>query len=225
MILGLHQPQYLPWLGYLDKIAKSDIFVFIDDVQYKKREFQNRNRIKTPDGALWLTVPVIVKGKYYQNINEVKINNEQDWRGDHLQSIRYNYSSAKHFERYYHIFEKLYSEEWESLLDLNMETVRIMLEAFGIKKESVLSSSLSIGTQKTERLIDICTRLGADVYLSGQGARDYMDEEMFRQKGIRLVYQEFVHPEYTQNFGGFISHLSALDYLFNCGGDLFGNGK
>jgi len=217
MILGIHQPQYLPWLGYLDKIKKSDKFVFLDDVQYKKREFQNRNRIRTPNGSMWLTVPVLVKGKYYQNINEVEINNDSSWRKDHLKAIEHNYGGSPYFENYYPGIEELLSREWNSLCDLNIATVKLFMEFFEINTPCELSSSLEVKTEKTQRLIDICKKTGCGEYLSGRGGKDYMEEDLFKKEGIKLHYQHFDHPEYRQNFEGFVSHLSALDYLFNCG--------
>ncbi|MFW6129792.1 MAG: WbqC family protein [Atribacterota bacterium] len=215
MIAGIHQPQYMPWLGYIDKIKKCDKFVFLDDVQYKKREYQNRNKIRTPQGSMWLTIPVLVKGKYRQDIKQVKINNSTNWRKDHIKAIKHNYSSAKYFDKYFPQIEKIFSKEYKYLIDINMETIKFMIKAFDIDTEYVFSSELNIKSQRTQRLIDICKKLGADEYLSGQGAKDYMDQELFNKNGIKLRYQEFKHPEYTQNFDGFIPNLSAIDYLFN----------
>ncbi|MGM0441724.1 MAG: WbqC family protein [Elusimicrobiota bacterium] len=221
MRLGIHQPQYMPWIGYLDKINSCDKFVFLDDVQYKKREFQNRNRIKTPQGSMWLTVPVKVKGRYYQNINEVMINNDTNWRKDHIKSIKHNYSSCRYFDKYYPKIKTIMMKGWDKLYLLNMEVIKFFMDAFEIKTPFVMSSDLNIETQRTRRLIDICKDQGADEYISGTGAKNYMVESLFKDAGIKLTYQNFEHPEYSQNFEGFISHLSALDYLFNCGPELF----
>ena len=124
MIVAVHQPQYMPWLGYLDKITKSDMFVFLDDVQYKKREFQNRNRLRTPRGAMWLTVPVMVQGNYFQKINEVRINNTVNWQYDHIKAMEHNYGSAPFFKEYFPRFKELISGEWEYLWELNMAVIR-----------------------------------------------------------------------------------------------------
>ncbi len=221
MRLGIHQPQYMPWLGYLDKINKCKNFVFLDDVQYKKREFQNRNRIKTPQGTMWLTVPVRVKGRYYQNINEVVINNNTNWQKEHIKAIQHNYSSCRYFEKYYPLIKEIVMKDWEMLWALNMEVIKFFMKIFKINPPYVMSSDMDIRTTKTRRLVDMCKKLNADEYLSGTGAKDYMKENLFRKSGIKLSYQKFKHPEYSQNFEGFISHLSALDYLFNCGPNLF----
>ncbi len=221
MKIGIHQPQYMPWLGYLDKIHKADKFVFLDDVQYKKREFQNRNKIRTSHGSMWLTVPVLVKGKYYQEINKVMINNSTDWEVQHIKAIKHSYSSAIYFKKYFPYFEELLLKKCEYLFELNMAVIELLLKIFKIDTPYIFSSKLNIKTEKTERLIDICRKLKTDEYLSGQGAKEYIEESKFASEGIKLTYQEFNHPEYKQNFKGFISHLSVIDYLFNCGNNFF----
>jgi len=216
--VAIHQPQYLPWLGFLDKINSCDIFVILDDVQYKKREFQNRNRIRTPEGAIWVTVPVLTKGRYYQKINEVIIDNSSAWGQEHIRSIESSYRGSRYFDKYFPPLCGILSKKHEELCGLNIEIIRFLMDAFGIKTPLVISSSLGVESSKTRRLIDICRLVGADEYLSGAGGRDYMEEDLFDEAGIRLSYQEFIHPEYEQKFEGFVSHLSSVDYLFNRGG-------
>jgi hypothetical protein len=217
MILSVHQPQYLPWIGYFDKIRKSDAFVFLDNVQYKKREFQNRNKIRTKDGWLWLTVPVITKDRYYQKIGEVEINNETCWTAEHWKSIEHNYAKAKFFHEYRDVFEAVFLRKWERLSDINIHITKILLEIFNIKTPVQFESDLNIDATSTQRIIDLCKRLNADVYLSGAGGKAYMEEDLFVQNHIRLEYQEFTHPTYPQTFPGFEPYLSIIDYLFNCG--------
>lgn len=217
MRVAVHQPQYIPWIGYFHKMASCDLFVFLDDVQYKKREFQNRNKIRAPAGSLWLTVPVVTKGLYEQKISNVEIDNSRDWRAEHLKSIKTNYARAPYAARYLEYFENLYNTPYRRLHDLNLETIRFIAGEFGVKTPSRLSSEFGLASASTRRIVDICLKLGADEYLSGAGGRDYLDAKLFEENGIRLVYQEFVHPVYHQVFGGFEPYMSAIDIIFNEG--------
>ncbi len=216
MIVTIHQPQYLPWLGYFDKIIKADAFCYLDNVQYKKNEWQNRNRIKTVQGRQWLTVPVSYR--FPQKINEVKINNTVNWKRKHLQAMITNYSKAPFFLEYIGFFEEVYAKDWELISELNVYLTDRMREMLNIQeKQTVLASTLSLGDDPTDRLIDICKALGGDTYLSGQDGAKYMNLERFKANGIEVIVQNFIHPEYPQLFGDFVSHLSIVDLLFNCG--------
>lgn len=216
MIVAVHQPQYLPWLGYFDKIDKADIFCFLDNVQFKKNEWQNRNRIKTSNGWQWLTTPV--RYRFPQMINEVKINNTLNWRRKHLQALITNYHKAPFFDNFIDLFRQVYSKNWEYLNDLNVYLIRSILNSLTIsQKPAVFSSELHLSSDPTDRLIDICKNLGADTYLSGQDGINYLNQERFRQRGIKLIVQHFNHPVYPQLFAEFQSHLSIVDLLFNCG--------
>jgi hypothetical protein len=218
MMVAIHQPQYLPWLGYFDKMLKADVFCFLDTVQYKKNEWQNRNRIKTAAGGQWLTVPVTYR--LPQKIGEVAIDNTVDWRRRHLRALHTNYGRAPFFERYIPIFEDALSRSWTGIADLNLHMIHCLREILGIgDKPSVRASCIAAAEDPTQRLIDICRALGADAYLAGQGAEAYMDVERFRPQGIRVAIQGFEHPVYPQLFDGFQSHLSIVDLIFNCGPD------
>ncbi len=221
MILSVHQPQYIPWLGYLDKIARSDAFVFLDCVQYKEREFQNRNKIRTRGGWAWLTVPVVSKGKGRQRIDAVLIDNQRPWRRQHHKSLCTWYAHAPFFARYEPFLAQTYAREWVRLIDLNVHIIRFLLEEFGIATPLSFESQYGIAAAKTERIIALCETLGAGTYLSGAGGRDYLDEGSFAAHGIALQYQSYRHPQYRQQWGddgtGFIPNLSALDLLFNEG--------
>ncbi len=219
-MISVHQPQYLPWLGYFDKILKSDCFVFLDDVQYKHREFQNRNMIRTKQGSMWLTVPVVTKGRRGQLVNEVDIDTGAGWQERHLRSVKAWYGKAPHFDRYIGFFEKTYRERtWEKLKDLNVHFIKFLLDELGITTPLRFSSDLGGGESATSRIINICKELGADIYLSGAGGKEYLDEELFRKEKLGLKYQEFRHPVYEQLFGGgdFMPYMSAVDMLFNMG--------
>ncbi|MCX7940605.1 MAG: WbqC family protein [Elusimicrobiota bacterium] len=215
MKVAIHQPQYLPWSGYFNKILQCDIFVFLDDVQYKKNEWQNRNKIKTATGTQWLTVPVHYK--FGQKINEVIIDNKILWKKDHIKSIEVNYRKAKYFFDFFPVVENLLSREYTKLVDINIESIKCVLSYLGINKQFVLSSTLNIEDEKTERLVEICKKLSADVYISGSGARDYLDIELFEKNNIKVVFQNYTVPEYQQLFGKFISNLSIIDMIFNVG--------
>ena len=217
MIISVHQPQYLPWLGYFEKIARSDCFVFLDNVQYKEREFQNRNKIRTPGGWIWLTVPVISQGKGRQKISEVKIDNETTWQRKHLGRLKTAYSSAAYFNKYYSFLEELLSREWGYLKDLNIEIIRFSLKELSISTPICLESNLRVTSSRTERIIDICKKLKADTYLSGSGGRDYLNEELFAKENLKLFYQDFKHPQYKQCSEPFEPYMSIIDLLFNHG--------
>ncbi len=221
MVISVHQPQYIPWLGYFDKIVRSGAFVFLDDVQYKAREYQNRNRIRTARGELWLTVPVLSKGLGLRNISEVLVDNASDWPRQHLQSIKTSYGHAEYFDRYFPFFENLYSRRWERLIDINIEVIKHFLGELGIATPLYYGSALGVTSKKTDRIIEICGKLGGDTYLSGSGGKDYLEDGKFAARGIKLLYQEFRHPVYRQQFmkdgGDFMPYLSIVDLVMNEG--------
>ena len=208
----------MPWLGYFDKILRSDIFVFLDNVQFKKNEFQNRNRIKTAQGWIWLTVPVMYK--YPQRIEEVQLNNRVSWGKKHVRTVEINYQKTPYFHDLFPDIEKFYARDWESLSEINRESVTMLMNMLGVKKEIKVASSLGdLPEEPTERLVAICKLLGADTYLSGTGGKGYLDHNPFHRAGITVVFQDFRHPIYPQLYGPFIPNLSILDLLFNCGLD------
>ena len=216
MIVAVHQPQYLPWLGYFDKMRRADVFCYLNDVQYIKNEWQNRNRIKTVQGWQWLTVPV--RYRFPEKINEVAINNTTGWQKKHLQALTTNYSRAPYYKSYRAIFEETLSTEWEFISELNIHLLEALRTALNLEeKPTVISSDLDLRDEPNDRLIDICKALGADTYLAGEGGANYMDLERFKKNRINVVIQEFEHPVYAQQFDEFQSHLSIVDLLFNCG--------
>ncbi|UCG08719.1 MAG: WbqC family protein [Desulfobacterales bacterium] len=216
MIVAVHQPQYLPWLGYFDKIRIADVFCYLDNVQYKKNEWQNRNRIKTAQNWQWLTVPVHYR--FPQKINEVEINNSVNWKKKHLQALITNYSKAPYFKDYITPLEDLFTKDWELLSEFNIGLLERLREFLNLHdKPAIPASSMVLRDDPTERLIDICKTVGADTYLAGQDGRTYMDLERFRANGITVITQEFKHPVYPQLYDEFQSHMSIVDLLFNCG--------
>jgi len=216
MIAAIHQPQYIPWLGYMNKIANSNIFVFLDTVQFKKNEWQNRNRIKTATGCQWMTVPVCYH--YPEKIEEVKINSRVNWGEKHWKTLITNYNRAPYFHTYADFFYDTYHREWEFLADLNIHIIQFLNEVWDLKTRLMVASQMGIDdADPTGRLIGICRALEGDTYLSGRDGVNYMNLEQFHINGIKVCHQEY-HPEsYSQRFGEFIPNLSSIDLLFNCG--------
>lgn len=195
----------------------------MDDTQFVKNGHHNRNRIKGKDGLIWLTVPVLQKGKHGQLLKDVKIDNHTDWRKKHWQSIIHCYSKAPYFRNYSGFFEDAYIKEWEILADLNIYFIVNISEFLGIKNTKFIRlSELNIpGNDPTQRLIDICGHFKATDYFIGIRAKDYMDESKWEKTNVRLNYFEPVYPEYPQLFGKFEENCSIIDLLFNCGKDSY----
>lgn len=216
MRIAIHQPQFLPWLGYLDKIDRADLFVLLDTVQFKKNEWQNRNRIRTAQGWQWVTVPVL--HDFGQSIMEVRINDKVDWRGKHLRALELHYAHADHRGKLAGL-RAIYDRPWERLADLNIAVLRWLLDGFGISTPLRLASDMRLPDEPTERLIEICRAMGATSYLAGAGAKDYMDFGKFEAAGIPVEAQEFRHPVYRQCYEPFVPGLSAIDLFLTCGGE------
>lgn len=218
MRIGILQPGYLPWLGFFEQMYKSDIFVIYDDVQYDKEGWRNRNRIKTANGVQWLTVPVLMKFEDRPFIKEVKIDNKFPWRKKHITSIRQNYSKAPFYNKYIEIFEEAYSREWEFLINLDIYFILQLTKCLGMENKKIItSSSLNVTGNKIERLINICKLFNADTFYEGAAGRNYIDETLFNKEGIRVEFQNYKHPIYSQLYGDFIPYLSVIDLLFNNG--------
>jgi len=217
-VAAIHQPNYLPWLGYFYKVINCDVFVFLDSVQYTKNSFINRNKIKTPQGAIWLTVGVLSKGKYGQLISETKINNDISWSKNHWKSVSQAYSRAPYFDNYEKYLAGIYQKHWEYLADLNETLIKANCDMLAITNvQFIKASDLNVSGTGTELLINICKEVEADTYLSGFGGVKYMEEDKFRESGIELKYYSFEHPVYHQLWGDFIPNLAIIDLLFNEG--------
>jgi hypothetical protein len=218
MIVSIHQPAYLPWLGYFDKIARSDVHVFLDNVQLETRGFTHRNRIKTPQGPLWLTIPVHSHGHRESDARAAIIANDMDWRGKHLKSIAQNYRKASFFSERFPRLEALFTEGDEEchLTDLCFGQLRFWLNEFGISTRIVKASELLVSGRKSDLILAYCREVGADSYLSGALGRDYLDEESFAAEGVTVHYQDYAHPVYPQLYGDFLPAMSIVDYWLNC---------
>ena len=219
MILTGHQPEYLPYIGFFNKIMLADKFVFVDHIQFNKKSWQNRNKIRTKDGQQWITVPVLSKNKFEQKINEVEIDNTERWRKKHLKSIILNYQKAPYFKEYIGFFEDIYSRDWTKLSKLNIEIIKHLMKILDININTYNSSSLNLSGKKTDLLIDLCNALNADGYLSGSGGKGYINDTKFQKAGIKNLFREIKHPVYTQIYEPFISNMSVIDIIFNCGAE------
>lgn len=208
-----HQPNYLPWLGFFDKMRRCDVFIIEDIVQFVYKEFQNRNRIKTPNGVQWLTVPVREGGKR-KPISDVEIANDQNWAERHWLTLMHSYASAPYWKEYNNFFRDAYSQKWARLIDLNMHLIKGIMNFLDIDTKIVLASNLGVSGKKNDLLISQCKALGADTYLSGAGGKDYIDVERFGQEGLKVIFQDFQYPVYPQLWGEFVPNLSIVDYLF-----------
>ena len=218
MILTAHQPSYLPWLGLFSKINLSDRFVYLDTVQYSKWDWSSRNKIRTPEGWLWLTVPVLSGGKHGQKFTEVKIDNTQKWNKKHLKAIKMSYSRAPYFDLYYNFFEEVFEQEWIYLSKLNEFVLLNLIKIFGINTKFVKASeSLKLEGEKSELVLDMCIKMNADEFIFGGEGKNYAEVEDFESSGIKPIFQEYEHPVYSQIHGEFIPNMSVIDLLFNCG--------
>jgi len=216
MLVAIHQPQYLPWMGYFDKMDRADVFCYLDNVQYKKNEWQNRNRIKTAQGRQWITVPV--RYRFPQKIIEVTLNETENWRHKHIQALVTNYKKAPYFNDYFPVIESALKHDFANIADLNIHMIMHLWEMLGINKKPVVrASEISLSNDPTGRLIDVCKYFNGDTYLAGQGGSNYMDMGQFEKSGIKVISQEYEYPEYKQCFGEFQSHMSIIDLIFNCG--------
>ena len=218
MKVAIHQPQYMPWLGYLAKWAAADLLVFLDTVQYEKNGWQNRNRIKTATGARWLTVPV--HARLGTPISAVEVDGAQPWRARHLRAIEAAYAGAPHLERHRAALRALYAADWPRLAAVAVATAEWLARTAGITTPARLASALGVdAAEPSERLIALCRAVGADTYLAGRDGAKYMDRQAFARAGITVLFQEYKHPEYAQLHGEFIPFLSGLDLLLTHGDD------
>ncbi len=218
MIVTIHQPCFFPYLGVLRKIARADALVLLDDVQYTKGEYFERNRIKAPCGCKWFKVPLSYR--FGDKLNEVAINDAIDWRRRFIETLDANYREAPFYQEYIGGIREVVRQDYHTLSEVSAAAMRHILGLFHISPSVSLSSAVPVAGAKTARLVEICKHAGATKYLSGVGGRLYLDESLFIREGIEVEYIDFNSPAYPQLYGGpFTPNLSCLDYLFNCGPD------
>lgn len=216
-VVSIHQPAYLPWLGYFDKIRRADLFIYLDSVQFQKQSFQNRNKIRTADGWTWLTVPVETKGRLYETpLKDLPINNRVNWRRKHRAAIEMNYRKAPRFEPVMSLLERFYAREWERLSDLCYATMTAFNRELAVDTEIRKSSELdALEGSKSDLLLSICQAVGATSYLSGALGQTYLDVDSFERAGIEVQFQDYRHPVYAQLQPDFLPNMAVIDLLMN----------
>ena len=223
MIVAIHQPHFLPWLGYLDRMARADVFVVLDHVQFERRNYQNRSMIRMAGEARWLTVPVVQRSQKERIVDKL-VDNRPDssrgWGANHYATLRHAYREAPFFGQYAPALKQILESHWEHLVDLNLANLQFLRQAFGIRTRLVRSSQLGgVDAAKCELILQLCKTLGADTLLAGLGgSRKYLDPRAFEAAGVRIVHHAFEHPAYPQcGAQPFIAGLAAIDLLFNSG--------
>jgi hypothetical protein len=217
MILSAHQPAYLPWLGQFHKIALADLFCFFDDVQYQPKSFDNRNRVKHATGTSWLSVPVNKAGFLDKSYLDIEIQPNNPWARKHWMTLELNYCKAPFFDRYASDIAAIYNESWPGLAELNHALLILFLRLLGIETPVVRMSDYAFEGEKSDLVQNMCTSLGADIYIFGEQGRGYADTNSFMQAGVVPYFQTYNHPVYPQQYGPFEPYLSVVDLLFNCG--------
>lgn len=218
MILTAHQPVYIPWLGLFHKIAMADTFVSFNQVQYLPKDWNNRNKIKTDKGWLWLTVPVLKSGHRRKTIADIQINNNTRWSIKHWRSINQFYRKAPYFYKYSDFFEDVYlNKEWKYLIDLNDYLLKWFLDILSIETNFVDARELNLEGKKSELVLNMCKKMRAKTYIFGVHGREYADVKSFKNNGIDVIFQDYKHTEYPQLYGDFIPGISIIDLLFNNG--------
>ena len=218
MIVTIHQPHYLPWLGYMHRMARADLFVMLDHVQFERANYQNRTQVRINGEPRWLTVPVVQRSQK-ERILDKTLDTVEDLAKKHLLTLKHAYRDAGFFSHYARDLQGLYAAKWERLVDLNAAALELLRGAFGITTQLVNSSTLGVEGAKGELILEICKAVGADALLVGLGgSRGYLDRDAFERAGIRLEFQQFAHPRYPQcGAQPFSAGLSSVDMLFNCG--------
>lgn len=217
--VAILQSNYIPWKGYFDLIAEVDEFILFDDVQYTRRDWRNRNLIKTPSGLKWITVPVKVKGRYDQKIKDTLIDSSA-WKKEHLRVLYQNYKRAVYFDEIYNYIEWIYlRENYIHLSNLNRSLIEFVCNYLNIKTKISCSDNYNIVEGRSERLLEICKQSGASVYVSGPSARNYLQQMIFNEANITIDWFDYSgYPEYPQLWdGNFMHNVTVLDLLFNCG--------
>ena len=218
--LAIIQSSYISWKGYFDIINDVDVFVFLEDVQFTKQDWRNRNKVKTKDGVKWLSVPVKAsKHHMSQQIHEVIVDSNSSWQRKHFNTFQMLYAKAKYYADYKYLIDDFYlNKKWESLSEMNIYMTKEICRVLGVKAEFYNSKDFNFKEIKTDKLVNICKHFGADYYLSGPAAMDYIEPEEFEEAGIVLEYKDYSgYPEYDQLYPPFDHYVTVLDVIFNCG--------
>ena len=214
-IICIHQPDFVPYLGFFHRLLLSDHFIILDDAQYIKGGWQNRDQIKGRNGPVWLTLSIVKR--FPQAINEVMLQDDPQWIEDNLNLLRECYARAPYFDEVFPHIEAVYRGGHRRMIDLNIAMLQLAFDYFEIDIPMSFASQHALQSKSTQRLVDLVQLQGGTTYLTGTGSRDYLDEALFTQAGIEVEWQRFKHPVYPQQYGDFVPMLSCLDVLFNCG--------
>lgn len=217
MRIAIMQPGYLPWLGFFELMHNCDLFVLFDDVQYTKKDWRSRNRIRTNKDWMWLSVPVQTRSKRFQLIKEAKIDHSSNWRHKHLKAVEINYKGSPYFEKYFPCLREIISFKWEHLVNLDLELIKWLSSEIGIKRTILMSSELGTGGMREQKIIAICKALKADELYDTKVSATFLDVAQFGLHGINISFQDYNHPIYTQVYSPFIPYMSSIDLLFNHG--------
>jgi hypothetical protein len=217
MILTAHQPAYMPWLGYFHKIALADNFVILDDVQFEKNSFTNRNKIKTSNGEAWLTIPVEMKGHLDKKISDIQMDSKSNWKRKHWNSLLMNYKKAPFFDKYADFFEKYYALETNNLSDFIKVSSDFFFNELNIKPITKKLSELQIDAKKQDLILDMCKITNSNAFVFGALGKNYADKNLFDANAISIYFQEYKHPVYPQLWGNFVPYMGVIDALFNLG--------
>lgn len=219
-VVVVHQPDFMPYLGFFHRLYLADTFIVYDNAQFVKGGWHNRDQIKTAQGPAWITVPVIKKNRIGQNIDQAELPALETWRKKHLRTIEAAYRKAPHFAEVFALIEAVYAANHQTLYEHNWALISAFLDFFAVDVEILRVSELAPAGKSNALLIDLMKKVDCGTYLSGTGAKDYVDEDMWRDAGIELVWQEFEHPTYPQLHGEFVPYLSCIDFAMMCGPDL-----
>lgn len=223
LVVTGHQANYLPYLGFFQKIHLADSYILVDDTQFVKRGsfgWIHRNKILSSNGPLWLTIPVKTQGRYEQKIMDTLIDNSTNWKRKHLRSLEVNYTRSPYFKNLYNELQEIYDNDWTKLVDLNETIILWMMKKLDIQRPTMRSSKLDCKGKGSDYVLELAQKSGASTYLSGTHGKDYLDEEAFKSNNITLLFQNFQHPSYKQQHNKpFTSNLCTLDALFNIGAE------
>ena len=212
----IHQPDFIPYLGFFQRFLTADLFIVQDAVQFSKRGWTHRDKIKTQAGEAWISLN-LRKHPHTTLINQILLSEDTCWQKNHLKTLKVNYQKAPFFDEIFPLLSNIHESASPLMTDLNMQIIELLMDLFDVRLPFVFASTLGARGRSNELLISQLKEVGATHYLSGNGARDYMQPEKFIQAGIEVVWQQFTHPVYPQQFGAFVPYLSSLDVLFNCG--------
>lgn len=220
MIITIHQPEHLPWLGYFNKMAKAETYVILDNVPFRKNYVQNRNRILGTNGVQWLGVPILIGGHIEGTIKTTRIASETQpkWKNKYLRTLEQSYKKYPYFDEVFSDIESVINQDWDSISDLNFSLLKLFADKMNIRPQFVFASDLDVSGNKSDLILDICKELNTDTYIAGPSGRRYLDKQSFKDASIEVVYNDYNHPEYSQKrTTEFVSHLSSVDLFMNIG--------